>query len=401
MNKQTTSSCWDSTLPASAKKLSENNSRRLHERLHGTILYFLAFILAICFFSCSQNGQKRTSSDSPSDSSNQTQEVYIRFSGNIGDKAVSMELIRERGYEGEPFFSGYLMYDADEEPIPLYSESGDTLQLLLLESGRDQEQDGRLSGKFSGGVFQGTYTNPTGKKEKFVLTAGIPDGITRFIPVTGDTLFPAFKQAERPAARFSYMFLKPLQKWLQDSLLTEFHGDSLFRLGKGNPDSVFALLAVQYARDYREEVKPYYMENDVIESLNYDLNFGIEVLYNRNQLLSVALTQYTYTGGAHGMMYTRCYSYDLKGRKKFRIQDVFKPGYQAKLKLALNQAAKKKYRVQSLSDALLVDEIEPNDNFFLTGKGICFVYQPYEIGPFSMGEQFIYIPYSNLSDLLK
>ena len=312
-----------------------------------------------------------------------------------------MELIRERGYEGEPFFSGYLMYDADEEPIPLYSESGDTLQLLLLESGRDQEQDGRLSGKFSGGVFQGTYTNPTGKKEKFVLTAGIPDGITRFIPVTGDTLFPAFKQAERPAARFSYMFLKPPQKWLQDSLLTEFHGDSLFRLGKGNPDSVFALLAVQYARDYREEVKPYYMENDVIESLNYDLNFGIEVLYNRNQLLSVALTQYTYTGGAHGMMYTRCYSYDLKGRKKFRIQDVFKPGYQAKLKLALNQAAKKKYRVQSLSDALLVDEIEPNDNFFLTGKGICFVYQPYEIGPFSMGEQFIYIPYSNLSDQLK
>jgi hypothetical protein len=362
----------------------------------------LLFFLAICFFSCSRNGQKETSSDSPSDSSNNAQDVYIRFSGNIGDKAVSMELIRERGYEGAPFFSGYLMYDADEEPIPLYSESGDTLnQLVLLESGGDQDQDGRLSGEFSGGIFQGTYTNKAGRKEKFVLTAGIPDGITAFIPVVGDTLFPAFKQADRPAARFSYMFLKPPQKWLLDSLLTEFQGDSLFRLGKGNPDTVFTLLAAQYARDYREEVKPYYMENDLIESLNYDLNFGMDVIYNRNELLSLAFTQYQYTGGAHGMMYTRCHSYDLRGRKKIRIQDVFKPGYQAKLKLALNQAAKKKYGVKNLSEALLVDEIEATDNFFLTGKGICFVYQPYEIGPFSMGEQFIYIPNSNLSDLLK
>ena len=395
-----TSSFSDLTREASGKVCRENNYRPLHKRLRNSILCLLPFFLTICFSSCSRNGQKETNPDSPSDSGNHAQEVYLRFAGNIGDRAVSMELIRERGYEGSPFFSGYLMYDADEEPIPLYSDSGDTLnQLVLLESGRDQ--DGRLSGKFSGGVFQGTYTNPAGKKEKFVLTAGISDGITEFIPLSGDTLFPAFKQAERPAARFSYMFLKPPQKWLQDSLLTEFHGDSLFRLGKGNPDTVFALLAAQYARDYREEVKPYYMENDVIETLNYDLNLGMDVIYNRNQLLSLAFTQYQYTGGAHGMMYTRCHSYDLRGRKKIRIQDVFKPGYQTKLKLALNQTAKKKYKVQNLSDALLVDEIEPNDNFFLTGKGICFVYQPYEIGPFSMGEQFIYIPYSNLSDLLK
>jgi hypothetical protein len=60
-----------------------------------------------------------------------------------------------------------------------------------------------------------------------------------------------------------------------------------------------------------------------------------------------------------------------------------------------------KYRVKNLSEILLVDEIEVTDNFFLTGKGICFVYQPYEIGPFSMGEQEIYIPFSDIRNLLK
>jgi hypothetical protein len=36
---------------------------------------------------------------------------------------------------------------------------------------------------------------------------------------------------------------------------------------------------------------------------------------------------------------------------------------------------------------LLADEIIPNENFCLTGKDVCFNFQPYEIGPFSMGKK--------------
>jgi hypothetical protein len=83
------------------------------------------------------------------------------------------------------------------------------------------------------------------------------------------------------------------------------------------------------------------------------------------------------------------------------MQDVFKPGYLPGLKAAINAAARKKYKAGNLSEILLVEEIEPNENFYLTGKGICFVYQPYEIGPYSMGEQSIYIPYSQIKDIVK
>jgi hypothetical protein len=101
------------------------------------------------------------------------------------------------------------------------------------------------------------------------------------------------------------------------------------------------------------------------------------------------------------MMYSRCVSYDLNTRKKIRLADVFRAGYQQGLKEALNRAAQKKYGTTRLSDLLLVEEIEPNENFFLTGKGICFVFQPYEIAPFVMGEQNIYLPYSYIKNIVK
>ena len=41
------------------------------------------------------------------------------------------------------------------------------------------------------------------------------------------------------------------------------------------------------------------------------------------------------------------------------------------------------------------------DNFALTKDGLKFVYNPYEIAPYAMGQQEIVIPYSELKSLLK
>ena len=46
-------------------------------------------------------------------------------------------------------------------------------------------------------------------------------------------------------------------------------------------------------------------------------------------------------------------------------------------------------------------KIAPNQNFFVTGKGMGFAYNPYEIGPYVMGEINIYIPFSDLKKYLK
>ena len=50
---------------------------------------------------------------------------------------------------------------------------------------------------------------------------------------------------------------------------------------------------------------------------------------------------------------------------------------------------------------LFENKIEPNDNFFLTSKGIGFNYMPYEIGPYALGEIDIFIPFSQLTSYLQ
>ena len=314
-----------------------------------------------------------------------------------------MDLVKEISSDGKPLFNGCFSYDSDQAPIPVFSDNDSSRlnSLILVESGMFDDNNGRLRGEYKNGVFEGWFEKPRGEKVKFRLEQNLPEGSLNFSSISFDTIFRATETGEKPNARFSWFYLIAAEKWLQDSLLTELHGDSLFRAGKGNPRLVFQSLGRQYAADYRQEVAPLTGDPELTESLNYDLDYGMEVLFNRNHLLSIAFSQYQYSGGAHGMLYSRCLSFDLNKKQKIRLSDVFRPSFQPALKAALNQAARKKYRTENLSDVLLVEEIEPNDNFFLTGKGICFVFHPYEIGPYAMGEQSIFLSYSELSRIVK
>jgi len=367
-------------------------------------LFLLYCSVLICIFSCESGDKGAEHADTGNLKSMlpEADQRYLHLTGSIGERPVSMDLVKERGYEGDSFFSGYFYFDDEEEPVPFYSEIGDSLKTLILnESGGGEHQNGRFSGEFISGTFHGKYRAQNGKEEPFRLIISKQEGCMNFRSLSADTFFAASAQANSPKARFSWHFLMPDEKWLEESLLRDLHGDSLYELGKGKTETMFGLLGAQYAKDYREDVKPFLSEEEISGVLNYDLSYGMDVAFNRNQLLSVIFTQYQYTGGAHGMMYSRCFSYDTKAQKRIGINDVFRPGYEKNLKTAINAAARKKYRVKNLSEVLLVDEIENTGNFFLSGKGICFVYQPYEIGPFSMGEQLIYLPYSAIKEIIK
>jgi len=50
---------------------------------------------------------------------------------------------------------------------------------------------------------------------------------------------------------------------------------------------------------------------------------------------------------------------------------------------------------------LFENEIKPNDNFYVTGKGIDFAYTPYEIGPYAMGEIEIFISFKDAEPYLQ
>lgn len=122
-----------------------------------------------------------------------------------------------------------------------------------------------------------------------------------------------------------------------------------------------------------------------------------KVIYNQNNLLIIASIYYIYEGGAHGMYSGSYMHYDLEQKKIVQLQDIFYPNYKAALgEIILRKA--KEIGVHLYDD---IQKIEPSGDFLLDEQGITFVYQPYEIAPYSEGIVEITLPYSEIRALLK
>jgi hypothetical protein len=146
------------------------------------------------------------------------------------------------------------------------------------------------------------------------------------------------------------------------------------------------------------------LQSEGSASWNWTAEGDIKVVWNQYPLLSLEYFGYDFTGGAHGNGGAMHQVLDLDQKKVLTLDDLFKGNYKPVLTRELELAFHKTYQTpegQPIKEMLLVDSIEPNDNFVLTNKGIVFSYTPYEIGPYAMGQVNLFIPYERLQEVLK
>lgn len=99
----------------------------------------------------------------------------------------------------------------------------------------------------------------------------------------------------------------------------------------------------------------------------------------------------SYSGGAHPESGVIGLVFDLLSGAQVTLDDLFVPGFDETLGDLISRHA-----AESLPDgaaeALFSPSIMPTGNFVLTGKTITFIYNPYEIGPYSLGPVHIQVP---------
>ncbi|MDX2072439.1 MAG: DUF3298 domain-containing protein [Haliscomenobacter sp.] len=360
-------------------------------------LFFALFVASIAL-AC--NPEK---SDPSAKMPNSKDFAYLHFTGTIGTESIRMNLLQDLDYDDNPWFNGYYHHEGAQEPIGIYSSMDSTGQglLILTESLVADEPFGRFTGKLEKGVYSGDYTAADGKKSPFKLILGFPEGTQEFAAMRLEKTEAADKsRKDSPKGHFSYEFFIPKENWLKDAFLQEMVGDSLAQVYK-TPQKAFEAEQQQFFKDYHEEIAGLLEDREDNLYMNYDNDKTMEVLFNQDNLLSIAVMDYSYAGGAHGNYGSACSSFDVAKKKKISLEDVFKPGYEAALTQALTEAAKKKFKTKDLSEVLFVDKVEPNGNFFLTGKGICFNYVPYEIGAYAAGELKIFVPFGELKSVMR
>ncbi|HOV71682.1 MAG TPA: DUF3298 domain-containing protein [Dysgonamonadaceae bacterium] len=197
---------------------------------------------------------------------------------------------------------------------------------------------------------------------------------------------------------------------LQQIFVGTFFNDTLY--DSLSPQQAVDKYLENYIENYRALSKDYYSDKNRLPKgetpvwYYYQLNISNKIMFQNDSLLSYAVEYSDYTGGAHGSYRIVYYNIDLNDLVTISEEDLFTPGYYKPLTDIILHSLMEKYKVTS-PDSLLakgffnIEDIVPNNNFWMDDKGLHYTYNQYEIAPYVMGTIDVTIPYEELKPILK
>jgi hypothetical protein len=131
------------------------------------------------------------------------------------------------------------------------------------------------------------------------------------------------------------------------------------------------------------------------------------VLLDQPGIVTVSIHSYVFTGGAHGMTVTSYLVFDTLTGKQFTLDDLFVPGFEVRLDHLIGQRYRQIHGLKPYEPlngdkgGLFEDRIAHNDNFAVTGSGVRFLFNQYDIAPYSAGQIEIGLPFDDLRSILQ
>lgn len=127
------------------------------------------------------------------------------------------------------------------------------------------------------------------------------------------------------------------------------------------------------------------------------------VVNQRPPLVTIVLDVWSYTGGAHGIAATQYLTWDRSQKRALKLSDIVADGKSQALWQQVEQSYKA-WRIKNHLDdaeARKTWQFVHTDNFMLGDDGLTLRYQAYSIGPHSMGQPKLVVPYSRLAGILR
>ncbi len=191
-------------------------------------------------------------------------------------------------------------------------------------------------------------------------------------------------------------------EFITRTLLHELGGDTI---GAGTLNSYLKQSNQSMFADHKNGITEMVNANDTFEgeSWNWFYDMHNTCVYNSRGFVGFYFSTYYYCGGAHGINGSRCICVDVKEKKTWHLQDVLAVDT-PKLSSLLEGAARKSFKLKptdTLSLTLSVDTIPVTGSIMISDCGITFHYGPYEIACYAMGDISLYLPYTELGEMLR
>lgn len=150
----------------------------------------------------------------------------------------------------------------------------------------------------------------------------------------------------------------------------------------------------EYARLFESDMASIDPNIDFV--INCETRIRGAVSYESDRLLNYEHRMYVYSGGAHGMYRITNYIFDVNTGEVISEADIFADNVDDRLHALLVEQAttlRSDGTLPSDSDFFGDDLIIPNGNLELGENGLSYIFNPYEIAPYSYGT--IAIPLDN------
>lgn len=162
--------------------------------------------------------------------------------------------------------------------------------------------------------------------------------------------------------------------------------------------------------EFEKESQPYPTYREDVLNL---LTIRYEASFYKNQAVNYLFSITTDTGGAHPFTDTFTRVYDLHSGEAITLEQIFKKdcGYlekiasSAKSTVISKLAAAREEASSSVDTEWVESGAGPNSenyrNFILDREGIKFIFPPYQVAPYAVGQVEALVPYQELSDCLR
>lgn len=159
-------------------------------------------------------------------------------------------------------------------------------------------------------------------------------------------------------------------------------------------------------QEVRERFDEYKSLSDA--SIDWRLERKASLIFENQDVVTCEVTSEGYLGGAHGFHDRTLLTFDAKTGTRLGITDMIDDSSRG----VLVKIAEREFRrardiraEQSLQEAgffiLPGQEMPLSENIALTPKGLEIHYNPYEVGPYAMGDTRVTIPQEAIEPLLK
>lgn len=157
-------------------------------------------------------------------------------------------------------------------------------------------------------------------------------------------------------------------------------------------------------KDSEEYKKSYEADSNKDNTIKYQYEaiYNYKIAYNKNNILSIPLTMYEFTGGAHGLTNIKSFNYDLLKGKELKLEDLFKAN--SNYKEVINNHIKEEISKQPENYFQGQDgfsSIKDNQDFYISDEGIVIYFSLYDIAPYSSGIPMFTITWDEIIDYLE